>query len=99
MCGERLQHLLHRPIARPALQPSVAGLVRRETLGHIAPARSGSEDPQDPVEYCAILAPRPAFAVGSSLRLRQQRLQDRPLVVRQFFAAWHVQNIRRRLST
>src|SRR5882672_5439710 len=73
--------------ARPLLVSPVAGRWRRIPFGHVAPVRSGAQDPQDPVQHLAVVAPRAAAPIGANLRLGDQRLDDRPLSVREIHSS------------
>jgi hypothetical protein len=65
------------------LEAAVAGSRRRVPLGHVAPLGAGAQDPEDPIEHLAIVAPRPAAAIGATAMLRDQRFEDGPLLVRE----------------
>jgi hypothetical protein len=67
----------------------MAGLVGREALGQVLPARAAAENPEDAVEDFARITPGSAAAIGPARRHWDQRFDESPLFVRQFFASCH----------
>ena len=65
----------------PGLKAAMTGLIRRITGREILPRRAGSEDPEDPVQHVAGVAPRPPAAIAAQTGLRQEWRQDGPLRV------------------
>jgi hypothetical protein len=61
----------------------MAGLVRWIPLRQIGPLGSGSQHPQDPVQYFPAAAPGPSPTVGPLRQLADERFEDGPLFVRQ----------------
>ena len=81
--GERLQDLLKDALAHPALEPSVAGLVRRVPVRQISPLGARAQDPENPVEHLPTAAPRASTSIGSTRHLANQGVYHAPLFVRQ----------------
>ena len=73
----------------------MAGLVRREAAGQVMPAGAAPQYPEDAVDHLAVLPPRAAAPVLAAGQLGQVRLDDRPLLVRQFFASCHAEMLAR----
>jgi hypothetical protein len=67
----------------------MAGLVGREALGQVLPARATAQNPEDAVEDFARIPPGSAAPIGPAWRHWNQRFDDRPLFVRQFFTSCH----------
>ncbi len=78
---QRFKHYPERAVARPLLEPAVAGLVRREAVWQVLPARAASEYPEDAVDDLAGVSPRPAALVFAARRVGYQRGQHGPLFV------------------
>jgi hypothetical protein len=81
--GEGFQHSLQRPVADPALEPAMAGVVGWVALGQVMPLGASSQDPQDAVQDLAAAAPGPSASVRSSRHVADERLEYLPLLVRQ----------------
>jgi hypothetical protein len=64
----------------PLGEPPPAGGRTRVRARQVAPAGTGSEDPENAFEARAVIDPRPA-ALGIPRPLRQQRREPRPLLV------------------
>lgn len=77
------------PERHPVLEAPVAGLVGRKPLGQVLPARSAAQDPEHAVERRPVGLPGSAPAVGAPGQLGQQRLQQGPLGVGEFFGSGH----------
>jgi hypothetical protein len=76
-----VEHAVEHPGPDPRLIPAVAGLVGGIAPRQILPGRAGLEDPEDPVQHIARVAPRPAAPVGATARLGEQGLEHGPLFV------------------
>jgi hypothetical protein len=70
----------------------MAGLVGREARGQVLPAGTTAEDPEDAMKDFASIPPGPATAISAARWLWNQRLNDHPLLVGQFFASCHALN-------
>jgi hypothetical protein len=80
--GDRLHHLEEGPVLDPDLEPSVAGLIRWEALGHLVPLRARVQDPESSVEDRARVLPRsPLPTTMLELLGREMRNDPLPLVV------------------
>jgi hypothetical protein len=62
------------------LKPPMAGLIGRIAAREVVPGRARAQDPQDPVQRGARIAPRPAAPIGATLGTKQ-RFEDLPLRV------------------
>jgi len=69
--GERLQNVLQNAVFHPALEATKTGRVRRISIGHVGPRRTGSQDPQHAVEHVARVAPWSSATILANLRLRK----------------------------
>jgi len=78
---EGIEGSVEHPRPHPGLIAAVAGLVGRVPVGQIVPRGTGFEDPEDPVEHIARVAPRPAASIGTPTRLGEYRLEHGPLVI------------------
>jgi hypothetical protein len=67
----------------------MAGLVGREALGQVLPARTATQNPEDAVKDLTRIPPGAATPIGPAWRHWNQRFDDRPLFVGQFFASCH----------
>src|SRR5262249_42996153 len=67
----------------------MAGLVRRKPFGQIFPPSATSQDPEDAVHYFAAVLPRSAASVFPARRFRDEKGDDRPLFISQFFSSCH----------
>jgi hypothetical protein len=65
----------------PGLKAAVTGLIRRIAAREILPRRAGPEDPEDPVQHVAGIAPRPSAAIAAQTGFRQKGRQNGPLRV------------------
>jgi len=83
-----LERLLQHAGLDPVLEPSVAGLVRRVSIGQILPAGAGAQNPQHAIHDRPRLGQRPAFAAPLR-RLGKQRLDQLPLRIRQLVPSRH----------
>src|SRR5271165_7681609 len=63
-----LQSLFELSAPHPLLESAVTGLPRRIFLRHLAPLRSGAQNPQHVVEQVTRLLPRTAPVVRTALR-------------------------------
>ena len=61
----------------------MAGGRRGVPVGHVAPLRAGAQDPEDPIQHLAVVAPRPAAAIRAARVLRDRGREDCPLFVRE----------------
>jgi hypothetical protein len=78
---ERLEDPPEHAVRYPLLHPAMTRLVRRVLAGQRFPRCSGPEDPEHAVEHAAGVDTRPTLAVFSNVGLRDQRLDDTPLLV------------------
>jgi hypothetical protein len=60
----------------------MAGLIRRIAIREIRPLRSGTQNPEHPVEQLPPILARPTAAVLAPRVPRQQRLEQFPLGIR-----------------
>jgi hypothetical protein len=67
--GHGIEHAVEDPGPDPGLIAPVAGLVGRVASRQILPGRAGLEDPEDPIEDIAGVAPGPAAPIGTPTRL------------------------------
>lgn len=67
----------------------MAGLVRREALGQVLPVRAAAQNPENAVEDPARIPPGAAAPIGPARRQWNERFDDSPLFVCQFFASCH----------
>jgi hypothetical protein len=79
--GQGFEDAPQRPGLDPCLKATMTGLIRRITIGEILPRRAGPEDPEDPIQHVAGIAPRPPAPIAAQTGLRQERRQDGPLRV------------------
>lgn len=83
---EGMHNPLEHAVVDPALKPSMTGLVRGIAIGQILPGRARPQDPQNPVQDIAGIAPRTPPLVAAEAGLREQRRERRPLRVSQVHA-------------
>jgi hypothetical protein len=76
-----VEHSVEHPGSDPRLIAPVAGLVRGIAPRQILPGGPGLEDPEDPVQYIARVAPGAPSPIRPAARLGQQRFQHGPLFV------------------
>lgn len=69
-------------LALPLGEAPPAGRWARVVLRQILPARTGAEDPEDPLETPSVIGTWTA-ALGTGLRLRQVGLDESPLGISQ----------------
>jgi hypothetical protein len=81
--GERLDDLPEDALVVPALKSAMTRLIRRIPLGKIFPRRAGAENPENPVQDIARIAPRASTPVAAQAGLGQERRENRPLGVSQ----------------
>jgi hypothetical protein len=84
--GQGFQHAPQRARADPRLKAAMTGLIRRVAIGQILPRCAGPEDPEDPIQHVAGIAPRPPASIAAQTGLRQERRQDGPLRVSEVHA-------------
>jgi len=77
---------LEDALVDPALEAAMTGLVRGIAIGQILPGRARPQDPQNPVQDIAGIAPRATPLVAADAGLREQRRKRRPLGVSQVHA-------------
>ena len=65
----------------------MAGSGRGISLRDIAPLGAGAQHPQDTVEHLPVIAPGTAASIRAYPGLRDQRLENRPLLVREVHAS------------
>jgi len=56
---------------------------RRIPIGHVAPLRAGTENPQDAVQHLPVVLPRTTSPIGTALWLWDQWLENAPLFIRE----------------
>lgn len=76
---QRRHHGLHRAVVHPLLKTPVTRLVRREAPGKVMPRRSGSHDPEDPLENEPGVTSRSAPLPRRRLQRGEERLDKPPL--------------------
>jgi hypothetical protein len=79
--GQGVEHPVEDPGPDPRLIAAVARLVRRIASGQILPRRPGLEDPEDPVQHIARVAPGAPAPIRPAARLGQERFEHGPLIV------------------
>jgi hypothetical protein len=84
--GQRFQHGAERAALNPALKAPMARLIRRIAVGQVFPRRARAQDPEDPIEHVAGIAPRAAAPIATQTGLRQEWRENRPLRVGQVHA-------------
>ena len=77
-----------RAVARPGPMPPVHGLPRPVRRRQIPPRRTSPSPPQDRIHHPPVRGPRPSLTAGALHR--QQRLQQRPLLIGQIMTIMHV---------
>ena len=75
------------PIGRPGSVPPVNGLPRPVRLGQVTPGRTSPSPPQDRVHHASMRRPGPTQTPRPLYR--QQRLQQRPLLIAQIVTIMH----------
>jgi hypothetical protein len=70
----------------------MAGLVGRKAPGQILPARAAAQYPKDAVEHLTGIPPGSAASIGAEWWRGNQRLNDGPWLVGQFFSSGHAVN-------
>ena len=78
---QRGSELRHRPALEPALEPPVASRLRWVSVRQVVPRSTGPQDPEDPVQHVARIAPRAASLVLADACLREERREHFPLLV------------------
>jgi alanyl-tRNA synthetase len=78
---ERLEDLPEHAVRDPLLHSPMTGLVRRVLTRQRFPRSSGPKDPKHPVENASRLDARTTLAVFAYFGLRDQRLDNTPLLV------------------
>jgi hypothetical protein len=63
--GERLEDLPQGAAVDPGLKAAVTGLIRRVAGRQILPRGAGPEDPEDPVQHIARIAPRSTAPIAT----------------------------------
>lgn len=79
--GERVQDAPEGAVVDPALKPPMTGLIRRIPFGQILPGGTGAEHPEDAIEHVPRIAPRTTASVATHAGLRQEQLENRPLLL------------------
>ena len=87
--GERLRHTAQDTFSNPLLESAVACLVWRKPFGQIFPAGATPEESEDAIENFAAVLPRSAAPIFPARRFWNDRSDDRPLFVSQFFLSCH----------
>ena len=77
---------LEDAVIDPALKPPMTRLIGRIPIGQVLPRRARAQDPQNPVQHVARIAPRPPAAIAPQPGFRQERFQDGPLRVSEVHA-------------
>lgn len=78
---ERFEDLPEHALRDPLLHPPMTGLVRRVLTRQRFPRSSGPEDPEHSVENASRFDARTTLAVFAYFGLRDQRLDNTPLLV------------------
>lgn len=78
---ERLEDLPEHALRDPLLHAAMTGLVRRVLTRQRFPGSSGPQDPEHPVENASRFDARTTLAVFTHFGLRDQRLDNTPLLV------------------
>jgi hypothetical protein len=81
--GQGFQRAAHDTRANPLLKPAMAGLIRRITLGQISPGSARTQNVQNPIEHGSPVLPGTASAIFPAFRLRNQWVEQSPLLVSQ----------------
>ena len=76
-----IDDFLHEPNLDPFLKPAVAGLVRRELRGHLAPLRTRPQDPHHPIQDLSCVAKGTASSSAFELIFWKQGFHKLPLLV------------------
>lgn len=76
-----VERAVEHPGADPRLIAAVAGLVRGIAPRQILPGSTGLEDPEDPVQHIARVAPRAAAPIRPPARSGEERFEHGPLIV------------------
>lgn len=76
-----VERAVEHPRADPGLIPAMAGLVGGIAPREILPGGAGLEDPQNPVQHIAGVAPRPPASIRPTARLGQEWFEHGPLLV------------------
>jgi hypothetical protein len=79
--SERFEDPPEHAVLYPLLHAAVARLVRRVLTRQRLPRRAGPQDPEHAVEHATGIDTWPTLAVFANGRLRDQRLNNAPLLV------------------
>ena len=79
--GERPQYPPEGAAVNPPLKPAMTRLIRGIAVGEVFPRRAGAENPQNPVQDVARVAPRASAPIAAQAGLGQERRENRPLGV------------------
>jgi hypothetical protein len=79
--GHGIEHPVEDPGPHPRLVAAVAGLVWGIAPRQVLPGRAGLEDPEDPIQHIARVAPGAPSPIRPAARLGQQRFEHGPLIV------------------
>jgi hypothetical protein len=77
-----------RAVTSPAPEPALHASPRTVAFRDVAPGGAGVESPEDAVDHAAVILRGPTAAAVMP-RLRQERLEMFPVLVRQFIAVSH----------
>jgi len=76
--GQALQHRFDDSLLAPVLKAPMHRLIRSVTLWQILPRRTGPQNPQDPIESPALIAPGSPSPILSPSILRDELLHHLP---------------------
>jgi|GEM_PF-7055906 len=68
----------------PLAKPAVAGLVWWEAVRQAFPPCSAAQNPQNTIEYFAVITAGATLAVATARRQGQERTDDSPLCIGEF---------------
>ena len=91
--GEGFEHLPQRAAIDRGLKAAMTRLIGRIPVGEIQPGRTGAQDPENPIQDVARIAPRPSAAIATQTWFRQERRQHGPLRVGQVHTAEYDRSI------
>src|SRR5262245_63085693 len=80
--GQRAEHRAPPPALGPAIEAVIGRRVRPISLRQVPPRRARAQNEKDAIQNPPIILPRPATRLLARAT-RQQRLDDRPLPIRQ----------------
>jgi hypothetical protein len=87
-----LQHAAQRALLDPSLKAAMTGLIGGIAIGEVLPRRPRAENPENPIQHVARIAPRTAPTIATESRLRQERGEHRPLGIGEIHIAEYDDN-------